>query len=452
MKKLFLFASIMLLAACSTEIEQSVKEEKSVSKNSFRVSEDEAIERLEKMLRVFEPTTRGKKRSVKNIIAHRSRFHKTRAYAANIPDTLMYIINFDDENGYAVVSADKRANDFILALIDTGNYNPSTTINLSTDTLTYSELYNLLEEDEKDDFFCGQIHATIPSIEMIEDYLMSEMNNNIKYIINEIDTIVIEQVGPFLNTKWGQHAPYNWMCHLSFTSHFHLDKDATNCPTGCGATALAQVLAYHKYPSSANGYAYNWEALHQQRNFPDQDTIAGTYGIAHLMKSAGLASSMDYRLDTSLTTAKRIQKALKYSFGYNGTDKINRFAGTRIVNNLNTGALSIIFGCAKGKNIGHIWVIDGYQKYKITSKEIEYSDSSYTDIVSSKVIEEQEKYYFHCNYGWDGVADGYYLGKIFTTTQNTDIKDPYLDTIDSGYGPSDYSRWFRTVLYNNPNK
>ena len=301
-------------------------------------------------------------------------------------------------------------------------------------------------------FFCGQVYATIPSIEMIEDHLLSEMNNNVEYKITKIDTTALEEKkGPYLNTKWGQFAPYNWMCHLSFNSHFHLDKNAANCPTGCGATALAQVLAYHKYPTSANGYAYNWDALHQQRSFPAQDTIAGTYDIAHLMKSAGLASSMNYRQDVSLTTAKKIQKALKNTFGYSGTDKINHFAGTRIVNNLDLGALSIVMGYPKGKTIGHIWVIDGYQKYKLTTKEIEYSDSTYTDVISTEIIEEQEKYYFHCNYGWGGVADGYYLGKIFTTTQNTDLKEPYIDTLKTGSGSNDYTRWFRTVIYNNPN-
>lgn len=57
MKKVLLFASVIMLAACSTKYEQPVEEVKSVSKNSFKVSEEEAIKRLEEMLNVFDPAT-----------------------------------------------------------------------------------------------------------------------------------------------------------------------------------------------------------------------------------------------------------------------------------------------------------------------------------------------------------------------------------------------------------
>lgn len=440
-----------MLAACSTEYEQPLEEVKSVSKNSFKVSEEEAIERLEKMLNVFDPATRGKTRTIKDVIAYRSRYNKTRAYAAEIPDTLMYIINFDDENGYAVVSADERANDFVLALIDTGNYNPTQVSCSSIDTLSYEELYNLLGDDEKDDFFCSQVHATIPSIEMIEDYLMSEMSNN-EYIVKEIDTILIEQVGPFLNTRWGQGEPYNWMCHFCTNGHFHLDNTITNCKTGCVATALAQVLAYYKFPASLYEHTYEWDIMHQVKTVYANTSSKTTYEVAHLMKSAGLACSMDYGVENSSSTAQRAKKALKNIFGYNNVEKFNSFAGNTIVNELKSGILPIVSGLKRKKFKGHTWIIDGYRKYKFITKETKYTDNTYTEIETTNIINEEEKYYFHCNYGWSGVADGYYLGKIFNAHQGPefveDDEEPYRSSSDDS---KNYTWWFRTVIYDKPN-
>ena len=62
--------------------------------------------------------------------------------------------------------------------------------------------------------------------------------------------------------QWGQYVPYNLYC-------------PTGMPTGCLATALAQVMAYHKYPSSYNGYNFNWTlmlSVTKQTNSTDQKT------------------------------------------------------------------------------------------------------------------------------------------------------------------------------------
>ncbi len=42
-----------------------------------------------------------------------------------------------------------------------------------------------------------------------------------------------------LASEWGQDAPYNNLCPKG---------DRGRCPSGCVATAMAQVLYYHKYP------------------------------------------------------------------------------------------------------------------------------------------------------------------------------------------------------------
>ena len=45
-------------------------------------------------------------------------------------------------------------------------------------------------------------------------------------------------VQPLIQTKWGQDWPYN---HLT----------PNNCPTGCIATSMSQVMYYHKWPQDS---------------------------------------------------------------------------------------------------------------------------------------------------------------------------------------------------------
>lgn len=452
MNKAIVFACLFMLVSCSADVEPSIKDKETVSTKIFKISEEEAVRRLEKVLQVFDTSTRTGRRTIKEIIPRLN--SKTRTYTAESLDTLMYVVNFDDNNGYAVVAADERINDFVLALIDTGNYEPSSSYIPSLESLSNDELYELLNDDEKDDFWCGRISPsdlTIPSIEMIEDYLISEMQN-VEYKITRIDTIATEtKKGPFLKTKWEQDAPYNWMCHFCINGHFHLDANEDNCPTGCGATALAQVLSYHKYPKTVDNHIYNWDILHQRERFYVNDAIEDIAEVAYLMKDAGLACFMDYRLDVSLTTAKKIQKALDLTFKYRNTDKINSFAEAKIISSLNMGTIPIVFGLAKGKKIGHIWVVDGYHKYKFTTTEITYRDSTYSEIISEELQNSKEKYYYHCNYGWGGIADGYYLGEIFSTKHGADFIESEIDEPYRGVGGSNYTRHFRTVIYGNPN-
>ena len=51
-------------------------------------------------------------------------------------------------------------------------------------------------------------------------------------------------VAPMLQTRWDQNSPYNYYCPRS---------GAMRCPTGCVATAMAQVMKYWEYPASGYG-------------------------------------------------------------------------------------------------------------------------------------------------------------------------------------------------------
>ena len=72
--------------------------------------------------------------------------------------------------------------------------------------------------------------------------------------------------------------------------------------------------------------------------------------------------------------------------------------------------------------------------------------------VKGTEVAEEEVNYYHCNYGWNGTANGYYLGKIFNTAKGPEFTEdttPYTTSSNNSYN---YTWWFRTVLYDNPNE
>lgn len=106
----------------------------------------------------------------------------------------------------------------------------------------------------------------------------------------------------FIKTAWNQQAPYNNLCPK---------VDGKLAPTGCVATAMAQIMYYYQYPSSSKGMGaysvidsngkstpytcqinstYAWDKMKLRYITPvDKDNA-----IATLMRDAGAASKMQY--------------------------------------------------------------------------------------------------------------------------------------------------------------
>ncbi len=70
---------------------------------------------------------------------------------------------------------------------------------------------------------------------------------------------VTNTYGNYLSSTWGQDKPYNLLTTHTLFYGGHCDD---NTPTGCVATALAQVLNYWQYqPQDNNGVNYNWNIM-----------------------------------------------------------------------------------------------------------------------------------------------------------------------------------------------
>lgn len=202
-----------------------------------------------------------------------------------------------------------------------------------------------------------------------------------------------EAISPMIRTKWNQGTPYNDDCP---------QDGEKRCVTGCVATAMAQVMYYWKYPEKGTGtvtarvndiqtapldlstITFDWDNMTD--TYDQASTPAQKKAVAALMKACGYSVDMGYTVDESGAQTINLAKALVENFGYNENITFlqrNYFSG-QDWNNLVYGELKagrpVLYSGASITG-SHQFVCDGYDGNG----------------------------YFHINWGWGGMSDGYFL-------------------------------------------
>jgi len=290
------------------------------------------------------------------------------------------------------------------------------------------------------------------------------------------------QKQPMLTTQWGQgtlgpNRPDGYVYNNYIKDFYKNDQFLA----GCGPVAIAQIAAYHGYISEAAPYRpqnfsardlgnwngrYNFEQMRsvskwENRDsvvininlnsrttvsvpipFPSLDIVKGQLNA--LMYQTGKLSNAKYGEGYTEITMANARKAfiqLGYDIYYynsattlTGTSENFRAAyGTSpvIIRDALDGNMPVMMRggaavkSANGKRGGHFWVVDGYgsmtylyQYFRHTAaKQIVYSTLT---LNNSLMV--------HCNMGWDGDSDGWYIYGIFDTTY--DLLNP-----NSPYNP-----------------
>ena len=203
-------------------------------------------------------------------------------------------------------------------------------------------------------------------------------------------------VAPLLGeTKWNQDMPFNGMCPgLS---------GGGRCVTGCVATAMAQIMFYHKWPMNGTGSnSYRWEGQTLSVNFSQSEYawndmlpkyVAGKYtdaqadAVAKLMYDCGVSVNMGYG-PSSGAYSSRVDDALRNYFGYTAAvylyrgNTADRDWNNRLKQNLQDK--KPIYYSGDNEEGGHAFVCDGYDTND----------------------------YFHFNFGWGGNSNGYFLSSV----------------------------------------
>jgi hypothetical protein len=233
----------------------------------------------------------------------------------------------------------------------------------------------------------------------------------------------ITQYGPFEIVTWDQGWPYN-----TSLSPINCNGTYRQPWTGCVATAIAQIMAYHRHPSNIQGNNFNWAEMVAWPNAWQLSTN-GRSQVATLMRLIGQGVSMSYGCDGSVSNIDNANSWYNNN-GYN-TGGVQGYNLSTIISSLSSNRPVQIRGCAIKTTTtygwwifsytnttyseGHAWVIDGYVKRqrKISYNLVLYSGSR--KITSQPVSYYQYDEYVRCNYGWGGLDNGYYLSGVFDT-------------------------------------
>ena len=275
-----------------------------------------------------------------------------------------------------------------------GEFNPEKN-GFHRDLLEY--LYRALEVDNK-----------LPAIKGSPqwDFLVHASPATLKAMASEEITF-----GPIVSTRWNQSWPYNKYTPIINGNH---------TPTGCVATAYAQILKFWNWPDRGKGsYSYYWDTGGRtlSANFdhpyywdrmPDKldsnSSEAEIDAVARLMYDVGVAVEMEYGPGGSgaypSIAIKNFPKFFKYSNDMRYTLRCNAFHGDNCVpGHLKNATQWVselrrhidrfepiefsIYGKSGNDYSGHAVVVDGY-----------------------RITDSQS--FIHINMGWGGSSDGFY--------------------------------------------
>ena len=225
-------------------------------------------------------------------------------------------------------------------------------------------------------------------------YWLDLYNKQTEYLIQHPDQIKKPEkqqhsVGPLTTSCWGQGCYHNESCPVDSLGPCH------HASAGCVAIAMAQILYYHKHPLRGNGETsyycqpygtlsanfgettYGWEMM---SNTLHESNPA----VAELVYHCGVAVKMNYSAHQSSSDIAIANDALRQHFGYPATilcyrSKYNDEDWQKLIKNNLDKQLPIYYRGVSSSG-GHAFVCDGYDNNGL----------------------------FHFNFGWDGVADGFF--------------------------------------------
>ena len=211
-----------------------------------------------------------------------------------------YVFNFD--GGFVIVAADDCSSP-ILGYSDHGNFDFET----APDGLRYmlGELSNDIEKRV-------QLNQPVSS-----DILCRWKNLDAYGVMHPEKGQVI--VGPLVELRWDQGSPFNMYV-------------PTGCPTGCVATAMAQLMKYWEWPVQGTGeHSYLWNGQILSANFGEttydwanmidyynngNGTPEQKEAVATLMWHCGVSVEMNYEPDGSGAYSPDVPIAINNYFSY----------------------------------------------------------------------------------------------------------------------------------------
>lgn len=257
-----------------------------------------------------------------------------------------------------------------------------------------------LGPEEGSKFIRDIVSQTPPGIDpMVESILLVKRDNFI--------------YGPLLNTTWGQGAPLNY--------------GASNGYAGCVTVAVAQIMNFHKWPTT-----YNWSSIGNYPSYSNQEAQRLGINLRSQLNSKyeedGTSSNIEYA--ASALTENKFTAILSNFNPYDLTQVVN--IGSEIIDR------RPVYMRGQNSESGHAWVCSGY-KYGNTLYAALYITREFGDYGSYAYytgVNKPTDKFFYMDWGWNGYGNGWIYSSSATPSTSA---------------PSSFDK-YRQILKIKPNK
>lgn len=337
-------------------------------------------------------------------------------------DTLMYIVEYGEGSGFALISANPKTEP-ILGYIEDGSYTDMSTA-----------------QNPGFQFFMDNATSYVvnTNAEIIEPSKIS-ITPGITPAFRDFTVFYDDSISPKVSVAWGQDYPEGMFC--------------PNLVSGCSQTALGQLLSaiesptsisltYPGHPENSN-LQLNWTEInkHKRRvmskNYHYMECDASDYAhetIGYLMRQLGHLNNATYTYDSSKQPITGANITSNRATAYNiipddkfSVSSVYEYYNANILFEYIKGGIVLMRGGDSTKGGGHEWLADG----GIRVGRIEYHTDYNMSLDGSPVTTAKEylDILIHYNWGWDGDCNGYFSPNVFSTrdAESYDYSGSYMN-------------------------
>lgn len=422
MKKLLLLILGILVLSCNKQ--DIPNNESTPAKLSYKISLDSLKSQALGLCELFGTSrTKSQNLSVKNIIPIEMiqvSDNSTKSVNADPTSPKIYVINFDNDAGFAILADDRRIGNNIFAYSENGNLD-ATTINPGVSLFL----------DDANSYLAASIGGIIPK-DGWPDNLPTYTPNMNTIPTNWGSDIIVSgypkyewsyyfaptissQLSPLIKIRWNQYEPFNLECPI---------KNGVRTVAGCVAIAVVQIMAYHKQPTiihhNEKYYFIDWDLA-----IKGGESNIITSNLPKLIRDFGNRVNMQYNTQAeggSGAYSADVPELLAGHYGYSECI-YQDYNENKILNELSQNRPVYMKGQSSRNGSGHAWILEGFKCVKTKYYGVtDYYDPLTARQYAQRVDAEEHKNdcYLYCNWGWSNNSDGYYLAFYDIKNNNFD--------------------------------
>lgn len=350
-------------------------------------------------------------------------------------DTVLYAVNFENEDGFALVAA-KNDVEPLLALIDEGSFDS--------------------EENMKNYDFQSILYKTLLYASRPSPALASYTTPTPTLQPGYYDTIMPKtRREPLVKVKWGQSWPEGMFC--------------PNKIAGCGPVAALQILSAMELPQSIT-YTFpekdisteniDWSELKKHVKSGPWENFCVVFNDCSLSKNGHRSLGRIARQIGYDANANYLQNGTE-TVSNSVTDVITRLTGKNVWRQGNSaltlynymydlGSSNIVAyvrgdDCSEESAGGHAWVADGVWQVGLIIYfwgEGAVVDPSQPPTMVRTQVQDCSRY-LHFNWGYNGNCNGYFLVNVFEMDKGYEYDERVNSPMNNNFAENFYFRTFR---------